>query len=164
MEESKELRIREPKLRHFVAGAVLSGISVLVVLAWIGRPRSDPFDDDGTAYLVELAVLPILFGCGFAGFVRWLTDIEFRRCLRANLIALGFYVFAGLVIEVIWCGSIDGEYGPVLGNTVAVVASYYGLGAFLLSSLLMAVGSGLGYGFSNYGRRFLDRRSRFDPH
>jgi hypothetical protein len=163
MEESKDVCLREPKLRHFVVGAVLSGISILVVLAWIGRPQRDPFDDDGTVFLFELAVLPVFFGLWFAGFVRWFTDIEFWRCLRASLIALGGFCLVGLAISVVWFGSIEGEYGLVLGYTFSVVASYYGLGAFGTLSLLVAMGAAAGFGLSNFGQLVLADRTPFKP-
>ena len=162
MEESKDLRKREPKLRHFVAGAIISGICVLglgivLVLLWMIWSNSDPVESAGLGFTVGMASLPFTFGFGFSASVRWFTEIEFWRCLRASLIALGGYGVA----FVVWAGFVDGVFRSVLGSTFGTVARYIGFGA--CGMLLVAVGSAVGFGLSRFGRCVLDRRNRLDP-
>jgi hypothetical protein len=166
-----EIQTREPKLRQFIAGAGTgaAGSGICALLLGLVLIRSSEYMMDGRDpgsglfFAIGMASMPFVFAFGFAGFVRWFTEIEFWHCLRASLIALGGYCLVGLAISVVLFGSIDGEYGLVLGYTVAMVASYYGLGAFGILSLLVAMGSAAGFGLSRFGQRHLARRKRLYP-
>ena len=50
--------------------------------------------------------------------------------------------------------SIEGEYGAVLGYAIGVVASYHVLAAFGILSLLVAIGSAVGFGLCRLGGVF----------
>jgi hypothetical protein len=130
---------------------------MVLVLLWMIWSKSDPAESAGLGFMVGIASLPFAFGFGFSAPVRWFTDIEFWRCLRASLVALVGYCVA----FVIWAGFVDGVFGSVLGSSFATVARYVGFGS--CGMLLVAVGSAVGFGLSRFGRRILDRRNKLDP-
>jgi hypothetical protein len=126
---------------------------------WFGYTINARNPGSELEFIFAMASVPFIFGFAYAAFVRWFTDIDFRRCLRANLIAFGGFCLAALVIGVVWAGSTEGDFGLGFLDFV-VMATYYELGALALAGLLIAIGSAVGFGLSYFTRNALNRRRR----
>ena len=159
--QSMEIRTRERQPRHFVASALGSGICALLLgiawTMWFGYTINAGDPGPELNFMFAMASVPFVFGFAYAAFVRWFTDIDFRRCVRANLIAFGGYCLAALVIGVVSAGSTDGDFGLGFLDFV-VMATYYELGVLAIASLLIAIGSAVGFGLSLLAHRTLNQR------